>query len=88
MSTKPPSKTQPFPEGTVESIAYGAAAAVPTREPNDSARLGYCVWAWLTERNGTLDAAIRAAGVRTELPESEVHAVIRRYLEAKGITVV
>ncbi|MEK6649828.1 MAG: hypothetical protein AABY75_02535 [Bacteroidota bacterium] len=86
MSTKPPSKVQLFEDGTIEGIAYGAAAEVPTREPNDRARLGYCVWAWLTERNGTLDAAIRAAGVRTNLPESEVRAIVRRHLEAKGMT--
>ena len=87
MSTKPPSKVQPSQDGSVEAIAYGAAAMVATREPNDRARLGYCIWAWLTERNGTLDAAIRAAGVRTELAESEVRAIVRRHLESKGITV-
>lgn len=87
MSTKPPSKVQPAVEGSIESIAYAAAAAVPTREPNDRARLGYCLWTWLTERKGTLDGVITASGVRTDLSSAEVIDILRRQLEAKGISV-
>jgi hypothetical protein len=87
MSTKPASKIQPTLEGSIESIAYAAAAAVPTREPNDRARLGYCLWTWLTERKGTLDGVIKAAGVRTDLTAAEVMDILRRQLEAKGIPV-
>ena len=87
MSTKPPSKILPAEPGTIESIAYAAAATVPTREPNDRARLGYCVWAWLAERKGSLDGAIKAAGVRTDLTETEVREIIRRHLESHGISV-
>lgn len=87
MSTKPASKIQATPEGSIESIAYAVAAAVPTREPNDRARLGYCLWTWLTERKGTLDGVIKASGVRTDLSTSEVMDILRRQLEAKGIPV-
>jgi len=45
------------------------------------------VWAWLAERKGSLDGAIKAAGVRTDLTETEVREIIRRHLESHGISV-
>ncbi|MCU0453207.1 MAG: hypothetical protein MUE68_06080 [Bacteroidetes bacterium] len=88
MTTKPPSKVQPFDAATRESLAYGAAALIATREPNDQARLGYCIWGWLTERRGTLAEAIRSSGVRTDLHEREVIALVSGHLGSNGVNVV
>ncbi len=88
MSTKPPSKILPFDSASREALAYEAAALIATREPNDQARLGYCLWGWLTERKGTLAEAVRAAGVRTDLREHEIVSILGGHLEAKGISIV
>jgi hypothetical protein len=87
MTTKPPAKVQPFDAASREALAYEAAALIRTREPNDQARLGYCIWGWLTERKGTLADAVRSSGVRTDLREHEVVAIVGGHLESKGVDI-
>lgn len=87
MTSKPPSKVQAFDAASREALAYEAAALIRTREPNDQARLGYCIWGWLTERKGTLADAVRSSGVRTDLHEKEVVAIVGGHLESKGVDI-
>ncbi|GJQ21796.1 MAG: hypothetical protein HBSIN02_21510 [Bacteroidia bacterium] len=85
MATKPPPPVEEFSAETLEKLAYLVVADIETREPNDRNRLGYNVWAWLKDRKGTLEDAIRAAGSRTLKSQEEVADLIRRRLEEKGV---
>lgn len=85
MTTKPPSSVVEFPIESLEKIAYSIAAEIPTQEPNDNDRLGYCLWGWLSERRGSLLQVIHAAGARTKLSDEEILAVISKRLKEKGI---
>ena len=86
MTTKAPSGVTEFPTESLEKIAYGSVATIPTQEPNDRNRLGYCVWAWLRERQGTLEQAIRNSGSRVLIPNAEVLAIVSKTLEERGIS--
>jgi hypothetical protein len=85
MSTKPPASIVESPAESLERLAYSVVAEIPTEEPNDRNRLGYCVWGWLSERRGTLLQAVRAAGTRSPLTSEEIFEIIRKRLEEKGI---
>jgi hypothetical protein len=85
MSTKPPASIVESPAESLERLAYNVVAEIPTEEPNDRNRLGYCVWGWLSERRGTLLQAVRAAGTRSPLTSEEIFEIIRKRLEEKGI---
>ncbi len=85
MTTKAPSGVTEFPADSLEKIAYGSVAGIPTQEPNDRNRLGYCVWAWLRERRGSLEQAIRNSGSRVLIPDAEVVSIVSRALEQQGI---
>lgn len=85
MATKPPPPVEEFSAETLEKLAYWVVADIETREPNDRNRLGYNVWAWLKDRKGTLEDAVRAAGSRTLKSQDEVADLIRRRLEEKGV---
>ena len=85
MTTKAPSAVLEFSADTLEKIAYSSVSEIPTQEPNDQNRLGYCVWAWLRDRKGTLEQAIRNSGCRTSLPYSEVLRIVSKRLEERGI---
>ena len=87
MSTKPPSPVVEFPAESLEKIAYSAAAEIPTEEPNDSIRLGYCLWGWLNERRGTLLQTVKAAAARSSLAPEEIAAIIAKHLEEKGVKI-
>ena len=87
MSTVPPSKVREFPATTLEKIAYSSVATIPTREPNDQNRLGYCVWHYLSERHGTLAQAVHTSGARILIPESDVIKIISDSLKKAGISV-
>jgi hypothetical protein len=87
MATKPPPPVAEFAPETIEKIAYSAVADIPVQEPNDRSRLGYHVWAWLKERRGTLEQAIKVSGSRTHIPLDEVYTTVRKKLEEQGITV-
>ena len=85
MSTKPPASIVESPAESLEKLAYNVVAEIPTEEPNDRNRLGYCLWGWLSERRGTLLQAISAAGIRSSLTSEEIFNIIYKKLEAKGI---
>ncbi len=85
MATKPPPAVEEFAPESLEKIAYAIVEGIETQEPNDRARLGYHVWAWMRERKGTLEEAVNAAGSRTTLGQSEVISLIRQRLAEKGV---
>ncbi|MEX2189431.1 MAG: hypothetical protein WEB33_01905 [Bacteroidota bacterium] len=85
MATKPPPPVEEFPAESLEKMAYAVVADIETQEPNDRARLGYHVWAWLRERSGTLEEAVNAAGSRTKLGQAEVINLIKKRLAEKGV---
>jgi hypothetical protein len=87
MSTKPPLSFVESPAESLEKLAYNVVAEIPTEEPNDRYRLGYCLWGWLSERRGTLLQTIRAAGIRSSLTSEEIFDSIHRQLEEKGVHV-
>jgi hypothetical protein len=87
MSTIAPSKVREFPDSSLEKIAYKSVEAIPTREPNDQNRLGYCVWSYLAERKGTLQSAVHNSGARILIPEAEVLRTITAALQRAGISV-
>ncbi len=84
MATKPPPTVQPFPSETQEKIAYESVSSIPTVEPNDRNRLGYHVWLWLTERNGTLKNYIKTSGSRMLIPLDEAYKIIAESLRKQG----
>jgi len=85
MATKPPPSVEEFPSESLEKMAYAVVSDIETQEPNDRARLGYHVWAWLRERSGTLEEAVNAAGSRTKLGQAEVIDLIKKRLAEKGV---
>jgi len=87
MSTKSPLSIIESPAESLEKLAYSVVAEIPTEEPNDRNRLGYCLWGWLSERRGTLLQTVKAAGVRSSLTSAEMVAIIEKRLEDKGIKV-
>lgn len=87
MSTKAPAGIEEFTPETLEKIAYSIAAGIDAREPNDNNRLGYNLWAWLKDRKGSLEQAVRAAGARTDLDDKLVIETIKKRLQERGIKV-
>ncbi|MEX1276293.1 MAG: hypothetical protein WEE20_10190 [Bacteroidota bacterium] len=85
MATKPPPPIAEFPAESLEKLAYTLVADIPTREPNDRNRLGYNLWAWLADRKGTLEEAVKNSGSRTTIPHEEVMKLLTQRLEEKGI---
>ena len=87
MSTKPPSQVLPFPDNSLEKIAYASVENVSTQEPNDQNRLAYHVWRWLKSRQGTLDDVLQESGARLTGNRAEALKSIREALAKHGITV-
>ncbi len=86
MTTKAPSGVQPADPSSLESIAYAAVEGIPTLEPHDLDRLGYCVWNWLADRRDTLDEAVHNAGARLMISEDDALRRIRERLQQRGVT--
>jgi hypothetical protein len=85
MTTKPPSKVQPLSLDALEAIAYASVDGIPTLEPHDRDRLGYCVYLWLSQRRDPLELAVRNAGARLLVSEQEALQRIREGLTARGV---
>ncbi len=85
MSTKPPSLVAEASADTLEKIAYASVSAIPTVEPNDRNRLGYHVWRWMGQRQGTLAAAIAESGSRLNISQQEALKIISESLQKQGI---
>ena len=63
---------------------WGAFIEIPEKA-GFPATLGYSIWAWLVDRKGTLEQAIKNAGTRTEVPHEELVKIVRTRLQEKGI---
>lgn len=87
MTTKAPSPVQPAPATALEKAAYAAVASIPTLEPHDRDRLGYCVWRWLKEKRDSLEQSVHNAGARLLISEEEALEKIRANLKQQGIPV-
>ena len=85
MSTKPPAAVQEHPADSLEKVAYGCAAIIPTEELNDQYRLGYHIWRWLNHRNGTIEEAITESGSRLRASTTEAARLVEEYLKKAGI---
>ncbi|MFQ5798025.1 MAG: hypothetical protein ACE5H0_04930 [Bacteroidota bacterium] len=85
MATNPPPQVSEFPSDSLEKVAYSSVQEIPTREPNDRNRLGYYVWRWLMEKNGTFEQAIRNSGSRTLIPYEQVIPIVKENLRKRGI---
>lgn len=85
MTTKAPSTVRPAPEATLEKIAYSCVDGIPTVEPHDLDRLGYNIWLWLKHRRDPLEVAVKTAGARFLISDTEVLERIRGRLQASGI---
>ncbi|HVN49478.1 MAG TPA: hypothetical protein VMU30_11750 [Bacteroidota bacterium] len=84
MTTKAPASILESSSESLEKFAYGLVADIPTQEPNDRNRLGYCLWAWLTEHRGSLEQVVHASGVRSAMSNEEIVGIIRKRLEEKN----
>ena len=87
MTTVAPAKVKEFSPSTLEKIAYTSVVTIPTREPNDQNRLGFCVWQFLSERKGTLAQAIHTSGARLLIPETDVLRIIGDSLKQAGVII-
>ena len=85
MTTKPPPSAIPASPQSIEKIAYNSVSTIPTQEPNDRHRLGYHVWLWLTQQEGTLEEAVRVSTARTLIPREEVLTIIKEKLREQGV---
>lgn len=86
MTTVPPAAVKEFPPDSLEKIAYESVSAIPTQEPNDGNRLGYHVWRWLVDHEGTLAQAIRTSGSRLQISEVQALRIIEENLKKAGIS--
>ncbi|HEX9658375.1 MAG TPA: hypothetical protein VGB89_15830 [Bacteroidota bacterium] len=86
MTTKPPPSVRKDPDTSLERIAYGSVAGIPTVEPHDQDRLGFCVWRSLQLKRDPLDVAVHFAGARLLISEEEALMKIRAHLKTHGIT--
>lgn len=87
MTTIAPVNIKKFDSSSLEKIAYNSVSTIPVREPNDQYRLGFAIFTMLKEKKQTLDQAIKTAGARILISESEVAHIIRTQLSAAGIKV-
>ena len=87
MTTKPPSPVQESTPTSLEKIAYASVSAIPVEEPNDRNRLGYHVWRWLTNKEGTLEQAIAESASRLTISQEEALRIISESLQTQGIKI-
>jgi hypothetical protein len=84
MATIAPSQVKKFDASSLEAIAYESVKQIPTKEPNDQVRLGYHIWTYLKEKNGTVADAVKNSGARILIPEKEASAIIEAALKEKS----
>ena len=85
MATSAPAKVREFAATSLEKIAYASVSAIPTREPNDQFRLGYSVWIHLTEKNCTVQEAVRTSGARLLIAPNDAVRIITEALTRAGM---
>ncbi len=86
MATSAPAKVREFAATSIEKIAYTSVKDIPTREPNDQYRLGYSIWNFLTEKNGTLEGAVRTSGARLLIAQADAVRIIGEALQRAGVS--
>ena len=69
----------------MERIAYASVESIATQEPNDRNRLGYHVWRWLLNKQGSLEQAVNESGARLLIGVPEAVSNIREVLVKLGI---
>jgi hypothetical protein len=87
MTTKAPSSVKEFPADSIERVAYASVESIATQEPNDRNRLGYHVWRWLVNRQGTLEQAVNESGARIFIAAPEAVSRISEVLTKAGIAI-
>ena len=85
MTTVAPSTVSLFDPASLEKIAYESVKTIPTKEPNDSYRLGYHVWNYLKDKKGTLADAVKRSGSRILIPEKEAITIIESELKKSAL---
>jgi hypothetical protein len=85
MTTVTPSKIKDFDPSSLEKMAYNSVKNIPTHEPNDRNRLGYNVWVFLKDRQGSIEQAIKNSGSRILISEKEAAAIIVQELKNAGV---
>ena len=85
MTTKAPAAVKESAADSSEKIAYNAVQSIPTEEPNDRNRLGYHVWRWLGDRQGSLEHVVVESGARITISVPEAVAKIKAELQKLGV---
>ncbi len=86
MTTKAPSNVKSADPASQEAVAYASVEGIPTLEPHDLDRLGYCVWLWMTNRRDTLEQAVRNANARLKISHEEAVRIIQDRLRQHGVS--
>jgi hypothetical protein len=86
MTTKPPASVREFSPESLEKIAYASVNTIPTVEPNDRYRLGYHIFRWLVNKEGTIEEAIASSGSRIQISPKEASKIIHDALQQSGIS--
>ena len=73
-----------FPADSIEARAYAAVAEIPAVESNDSNRLGYHVYLYLTKQYDSIGEAIHVAQARLLVSNDEAEKRIDDYLRLEG----
>lgn len=84
MTTKAPATVKESPADSLENVAYKAVEQIATTEPNDRNRLGYHLWRWLSNRQGTLEQVILESGARIVMTPEAAANIIHDALEKSG----
>ena len=87
MTTIAPSSVRQFDPASLETIAYNSVKAIPTKEPNDQYRLGYHVWNYLKDKNGSIANAVKHSGARILITEKEAVTIIETELKKSAISI-
>lgn len=74
-------------EDSIEVKAYKSVESVPTVEMNDTNRLGYYVFLYLTGQYDSLKLAIKLAQARLLVSEEEAFNRIANHLQEAGLDV-
>ncbi|MFA6455820.1 MAG: hypothetical protein WCW40_03280 [Bacteroidota bacterium] len=85
MSTVAPAAVKHADPSSLEKIAYESVKTIPTKEPNDQARLGYNIWISLKEKKGSIANAVKQSGARILIPEKEAVAIIENELKKSSL---
>ena len=85
MTTKPPASIREFTPESLEKIAYSSVSTIPVEESNDRNRLGYHVFRWLVNKNGTIEEAVTESDARMHISVPEAVIIIREALQKSGV---